>query len=77
MYKCMQAPSAMNTPERLTTDQARSQNTGFGGKRHFWRRDRELELGKAKTHKFVLWLLGHLVLLSLVLQLLNGMRNSF
>lgn len=25
----MQAPSAMNTPERPTTDQTRSQNTGF------------------------------------------------
>lgn len=33
--------------------------------------------GKAKNHKIVLWLAGHLVLPPLVLWLLNGMRKSF
>lgn len=48
----------------------------FWGKRHFWKRNRELALGKAKTYKFLLRLVGHLVLPPLVLWLLNGMRKK-
>lgn len=45
------------------------------GKMHFWKRNRELELGEAKAPG--LCFTGHLVLPPPALQLLNGMRKSF
>lgn len=44
----MQAPSAMNTPERLTTDQARSQNTGFWRREAFLEEEQRTGIGQGK-----------------------------